>query len=49
MSYESVRYYFDTMGLGNRLTVREQIGDTVNTLHRLLTVNLQELQKQCPF
>lgn len=29
MSYEKVRAYFDSVGLGDRITVREQTGDTV--------------------
>ena len=29
MSYEKVKAYFDRVGLGDRLTVRDQIGDTV--------------------
>lgn len=29
MSYENVKKYFDQMGLGERVVVREHIGDTV--------------------
>lgn len=29
MSYEKVKAYFDSVGLSDRLTVQEQIGDTV--------------------
>lgn len=29
MSYENVKKYFDQAGLGERVVVREQIGDTV--------------------
>lgn len=29
VSYERVKSYFDSVGLGDRLTVRQQVGDTV--------------------
>lgn len=39
MSYEKVKAYFDSVGLGDRVTVREQIGDTVE--HAALAIGCE--------
>jgi prolyl-tRNA editing enzyme YbaK/EbsC (Cys-tRNA(Pro) deacylase) len=49
MSYENVKAYFDNAGLGDRVTVREQIGDTVEHAAEIIGCEPARIAKTMSF
>lgn len=49
MSYENVKRYFDQNGLGERLTVRDQIGDTVEHAAQAIGCRPEQIAKTMSF
>lgn len=49
MSYERVKEYFDSVGLGDRVTVHEEIGDTVEHAAKMLGCEPARIAKTMSF
>jgi len=47
--YEKVRHYFDSIGLGNRVIVREHIGDTVENAAEAVGCDPAQIGKTMSF